>query len=119
MVFCYTKKGKLIGGTSFAIRIANYIGIPVYNIGDIKHKENISKLINKENMMRCFPKLIKRSNKIFYFFNIDGLTEKEVKDITYIIPNSNYDIIIKGNNIYSPKIINFSNNDIPKLIIEK
>lgn len=35
-VACYTKKGKMIGGTSQALRIALDYGIPVFNFGDTK-----------------------------------------------------------------------------------
>lgn len=32
-VICYTKDGKLVGGTSQAIKVANHYNIPVFNIG--------------------------------------------------------------------------------------
>jgi hypothetical protein len=35
-VLCWTKDGKLIGGTSFAIRIAKDYNIPVFNLGTQK-----------------------------------------------------------------------------------
>lgn len=33
-VICWTKKGKEVGGTAQAIRIANSLKIPVYNLGN-------------------------------------------------------------------------------------
>lgn len=33
MVICWTKDGKLVGGTSQALRIATHYGIPIFNLG--------------------------------------------------------------------------------------
>ena len=38
-IVCYTKGGKLIGGTAQALRIANYYNIPVFNFGSYKNIE--------------------------------------------------------------------------------
>lgn len=44
-VICWTPNGELVGGTSQAIRIAHYFGIPVFNLGD----QNAQQLFSKEN----------------------------------------------------------------------
>lgn len=36
-IICYTKDGKMIGGTSQALRIAKVLGIPIFNFGNYKN----------------------------------------------------------------------------------
>jgi len=45
-VLCYTELGKLTGGTSQAIRIATYIGVPVFNFGLYENKQQCEKALN-------------------------------------------------------------------------
>lgn len=46
LVVCYTNLGQLIGGTALGIRIANYYGIPVLNMGIPSHLERIQKKLD-------------------------------------------------------------------------
>ena len=54
-VICYTKKGKMIGGTSQAMRIAKDYNIPIFNLGTYEDSEDefiikeLKKFLN-ENM---------------------------------------------------------------------
>lgn len=119
-VFCYTDKGKLVGGTYFAIRIAHYIGVPVYNLGNEVTKNHIAGLIknNKNNFLKCFPKVIKEDDKLYYSFNFHGLDENELKTMKLLIPDSKNDVLIKGDKKNVPEIINLSGDELPEVKIQ-
>lgn len=44
-VICWTRGGKLIGGTATAIRLANAQEIPVFNLAIEEHKQRIEKVL--------------------------------------------------------------------------
>lgn len=44
-LICYTSNGETIGGTGFAIRLAEYYNVPILNLGKFS-KDNIKKNIN-------------------------------------------------------------------------
>jgi len=44
-VVCWTKNGALIGGTSQAIRLAQYYGIKVYNLGNSEDKQEFGEFL--------------------------------------------------------------------------
>jgi len=51
-VICWTKDGKASGGTGHTIRVANSLGIPVYNLKLEEDRERLIELLNriKENI---------------------------------------------------------------------
>ena len=44
-VICWTKEGKYVGGTATAIKLAEKVGIPVFNLAIKSHREKIKKRI--------------------------------------------------------------------------
>jgi hypothetical protein len=46
-VVCWTKDGKASGGTGHAIRIAEYFGIPVFNLRNEGAKEALMEFVNE------------------------------------------------------------------------
>ena len=59
LIICWTKAGKEIGGTSQAIRIAKYAGIPILNLGNSKTLEITTNSLRENTLNEYLLDLIK------------------------------------------------------------
>lgn len=59
LIICWTKDGKEIGGTSQAMRIAKYAGIPIINLGNSKTLEITTNSLRDNTLNEYLLDLIK------------------------------------------------------------